>query len=68
MTTPIAVPLIQGVYRISSAAGVFPELYLDLQSDGDLKASRLNTSSDCQMVWYLLYLPVLSNSISFFLF
>jgi hypothetical protein len=56
MTT---LPLIQGVYRISSAAGVFPELYLELQSDGALRASRLNTSSDCQKVWYLpLPLPV----------
>ena len=48
MSTPIVFPPIQsGVYRISS---LFPDLYLELQSDHSLRASKLNRLSDAQKV------------------
>ena len=54
MTTPIVFPIIQsGIYRISSLS---PELYLELQSDSSLRATKLNKSSDAQKVRDCLHL------------
>jgi len=54
MTSLIVLPSIQsGIYRISSLS---PELYLELQSDNSLRATKLNKSSDSQKVGQILYL------------
>jgi hypothetical protein len=51
---PIVIPNIKdGVYRISSAAHYYPELYLERQEGGSIKAVRLNLSSQEQQVRFI---------------